>query len=218
MPWIGYFDKMDKADIFVLLDDVQYKKNEWQNRNKIRTVKAWQWLTVPVAYSFGQKISDINIDNKDNWKTKHIKSINLNYSKAAYFEEYSRVFAGILSRDWVKLSELNIYIINKIKEALGIRTGVIKSSDLGIRTPSTLRLVDICKRLGAGTYISGPGGKNYLDESLFEKNGIKLVYQKYEHPEYRQVYKGFCPYMSVVDLLFCTGPGSLDKIREGRRV
>ncbi len=216
MPWMGYFDKMEQSDIFVILDDVQYKKNEWQNRNKIRTPDEWQWITVPVEYSFGQKIEDIRINNRSNWRKKHIKSLSLNYSKAEYFSKYFGIFEKILSREWVSLCDLNVYVINEFRKVLGIGSDIIKSSGLGINTSSTRRLVDICKDLGGDTYISGPGGRDYLEENIFEENGIKLIYQAYEHPEYKQVYKGFYPYMSVIDLLFCEGPGSLDKIKEGR--
>ena len=218
MPWMGYFDKMDQADTFVILDDVQFKKNEWQNRNKIRTLKDWQWLTVPVEYSFGQKIREIKIDNKNNWRTKHLKSIKLNYSRAAFFDEYIGLFEGVLAQEWPELTELNIAIIKLLKNCLGIDTELLINSEMDIRSTRTQRLIDICKKLEADTYISGLGGKDYLEADLFEQNGINLEYQEYKHPVYKQVYKGFSPYMSIVDLLFCAGKDSLDKVREGRVV
>ena len=216
IPWMGYFDKIDQADVFVILDDVQFKKNEWQNRNKIRALNDWQWLTVPVEYSFGQKIREIKIDNKNNWRMKHLKSIKLKYSKSPFFNEYMGLFEGVLSKEWGELVELNNTIIKMLNNCLGIDTELLISSDMNISTTRTQRLVDICKKLEADTYLSGVGGKAYLEADLFEKNGITIEYQAYKHPVYKQVYNGFYPYMSIVDLLFCMGKESLEKVREGR--
>jgi hypothetical protein len=217
LPWLGFFDKMDQSDIFVLLDDVQYKKNEWQNRNKIRNAEGWQWLTVPVLYDFGQKINEVKIDNRRDWREKHMKSLELNYSKAPYFKDYSSFFREVFEKEWEHLAELSIYFISGLKDLLGIETKIIKSSRLNITTEKTDRLVDLCKKLEADVYLSGAGGSDYLDESAFAQSGIKLEYQKYTHPEYDQVYKGFYPHMSVADLLFCCGDKGLDIIREGRK-
>ncbi|MEA3490189.1 MAG: WbqC family protein [Candidatus Omnitrophota bacterium] len=217
LPWLGYFDKMDRADVFVLLDDVQFKKNEWQNRNKIRNADRWQWLTVPVLYEFGQKLNEVRINSRENWRDKHRKGLELNYSRAGYFDGYFPFFREVFGREWELLADINIHCIEYLKEALGIKTELLKSSSLDIRTDKTQRLVDICKKLGADTYLSGAGGADYLDLEMFRKNGIKLEFQEYSHPEYRQMFEGFEPYMAVVDLLFCQGKKSLDIIREGRK-
>jgi len=217
LPWLGYFDKMDSADVFVILDDVQYKKNEWQNRNKIRTAEGWQWLTVPVLYKFGQKMDKVRIDNHRDWRARQAKSLEYNYSRAAYFSKYASFFQDLFEKDWDLIVDLNIYIINHLKETLGINTEVVNSSTLGVSSASTERLVEICAKLKADIYLSGAGGKEYLEQGLFKDKGIELEFQEYVHPEYDQVYKGFYPYMSVVDLLFCHGDGSLDIIKEGRK-
>ena len=217
LPWLGYFDKMDQSDVFVLLDDVQYKKNEWQNRNKIRNSEGWQWITVPVLYDFGQKIREVKIDTGSNWREKHIKSIELNYSKAPYFDKYFSFFKDSLEKEWLSLSELNTHFIGFFKKTLGIETELVKSSDLDVKTSSTERLVDICKLLKAEVYLSGAGGEEYLDAEMFNKSGIRLEFQAYEHPRYEQAYEGFEPYMSVADLLFCQGDKSIEIIREGRK-
>ena len=217
LPWLGYFDKMDQADVFVLLDDVQYKKNEWQNRNKIRNAEGWQWITVPVLHEFGQKIYEIKIDNQRDWREKHLKSIEQNYSQAPYFKENFSFCKEILEKEWEHLVELNIGFVQHLKKGLGISTDIVRSSTLGIETDKTERLVDICKHLQADIYLSGTGGSDYLEEEKFQESGIQLEYQKYTHPEYKQVYNGFCPHMSVIDLLFCCGSESLNIIREGRK-
>ena len=217
LPWLGYFDKMDRADVFVLLDDVQYKKNEWQNRNKIRNVRTSQWLTVPVLYRFGQKINEVRINNKDNWRGKHYKSIETNYSRAPHFGKYAAFFRHSFEREWEKLEDVNFHFIEYLKEALGIKTVLARSSSFSVKGRSTSKLVNLCKKLKADTYISGAGGREYLDAELFRKNGIKLEFQDYAHPAYKQVYDGFEPYMSVVDLLFCHGKNALHIIREGRK-
>ncbi|NQT32156.1 MAG: WbqC family protein [Candidatus Omnitrophica bacterium] len=207
---------MDQVDVFVLLDDVQYKKNEWQNRNKIRNAESWQWITVPVIYEFGQLIKDIKIDNHGSWRSKHLKSIELNYSHAPFLEEHLPCFKETLSKEWELLADINIEFIHRIKEALGISTELCVSSSMNIQTASTERLVDICKGLKADTYLAGAGGAEYMDVDLFKKNGIGLEFQNYTHPKYPQAYKGFQPNMAVIDLLFCRGKESLDIIREGR--
>jgi hypothetical protein len=218
LPWLGYFDKIDQADVFVLLDDVQYKKNEWQNRNKIRNADGEQWLTVPVLHDFGQLINEIKINDRESWRAKHIKSLEQNYSKAPFFENYFRSFCDIFMVDWEYLSRLNICLIMYFKDALAINTDMIRSSALDVKYSSTERLVEICRRLKADTYISGAGGREYLEEGKFSDSGIKVEYQEYKHPEYEQVFRGFSPYMSVIDLLLCKGPESLDIIRSGRSI
>ena len=216
LPWLGYFDKMDRADVFVLLDDVQYKKNEWQNRNKIRNAESWQWLTVPVVYDFGRLLSEVKIDNKTGWRTKHLKSIEMNYSRAPYFKGYSGFFEELYGKEWSLLADLNSEMILYLKERLGIKTRLIKSSELGIKSSATNRLVDICGKLNADVYLSGAGGAEYLDEALFAAAGIKLEYQSYEHPVYKQAFDGFEPNMAVIDLMFMEGDKSLKIIRGGR--
>jgi hypothetical protein len=168
-------------------------------------------------HEFGQKIFEIKIDNKRDWRAKHLKGIEQNYSKAASFGKNFDLCREILEKEWEHLVELNISFISRLKEELGIRTDIVRSSTLGIETDKTRRLVDICKRLGADTYLSGAGGREYLEEEKFAESGIKLEFQDYSHPEYKQAYGDFHPYMSIIDLLFCCGEKSIDIIREGRK-
>jgi len=221
LPWLGYFDKIDKSDCFVFLDTVQYKKREFQNRNKIRTKKDFIWLTVPVktkGASF-QKLSDVQIDNEVNWQKEHINSLQTWYSSAPHFNDYFPFFKSVYARKWEKLIDLNIHIIEFILETLGIRTKIYLESEIKTQLTSTLRLVEICNKLDADIYLSGIGGKNYLDELKFSENSIDLQYQSFTHPIYPQRFTSgeneFSSYMSIVDLMFNAGPNSINILRKG---
>lgn len=207
-PWLGYFDKIAKSDVFVFLDDVQYKKNEWQNRNKIKTSQGEQWLTVPVLYHFPEKIIEVKINNQIDWKKNHLHSFTSNYSKAKYFHEIFDSFSEIYDRGWSNLVDLNLATIQKSIDFLGIKTQLLKSSQMNIEGSSTERLVAICKYLKADTYIAGQGGKDYVDESLFNATNIKLVFQDFSHPVYTQCFGDFLPNLSIIDLLFNCGSES----------
>jgi hypothetical protein len=214
LPWLGYFDKARQSDIFILLDNVQFKKNEWQNRNRIRTPQGWQWLTVPVLHDFGTDINAIMINNKISWREDHQKAIQLNYCKAPYFNEYYPFFQKAWDQEWEKLSEINIYFVRLIAELLGIKTRIVLSSEYEAVDHKTMRLVDLCRYFNADTYLSGEGGMAYLDEGQFKSHGIKVSVQQYRHPQYPQRWmnkdsEGFISHLSVIDLLFNCGPESL---------
>jgi hypothetical protein len=200
---------MARSDVFVLLDDVQYKKNEWQNRNKIRNARGWQWITIPVKYRFGEKINQVKIDNTGHWRKEHYNSLIINYGKAPYFREYEPFFKDAYERTWEYLVDINIYFIEFIVRALGLQSKLIRSSRLGVRENRSERLAAICKKVGARTYLSGEGAREYLDLSVFAENNIEVIFQNYCPPVYRQAYQGFEPFMSVVDLLFNYGSKSL---------
>ena len=216
LPWLGYFDKIDRADVFVLLDTVQYKKNEFQNRNKIKTAQNWQWLTVPVKYHFPQTIEEVPINNTVNWAHKHNQALLSNYAKSPYFSAHKDFFNTTFAKDWEWLTNLNTHTVTGLIECLGISTPVERVTDWELSEDPTGRLVDICKQTGAETYLSGAGGQEYLDMPQFEAAGIDVIFQTYQHPEYAQRFGEFEPYMSVVDLLFNCGPESLEIIRSGR--
>jgi hypothetical protein len=207
LPWLGYFDKIAKSDCFVFLDCVQYKKREFQNRNKIRTKDGWIWLTVPViSKSKGfQLINEVLINNSIGWQNKHLKSIICCYKNAKYFNEHIGFFENIYNKKFEKLIDINLAIIYYLLEQFSIKTKIFFESSLSISTKKTQRIIDICKKLNADTYLSGIGGKDYLDEELFEKENIKLIYQDFKHPVYKQCYEPFIPYMSAIDFLFNCG-------------
>lgn len=217
LPWLGYFDKIDKSDAFVFLDKAQYKKREYQNRNKIRTRDGWTWLTVPVISKgrYNQKIYEVEIGNAIDWQASHWNSLKASYNKAAYFKDYLDFFEEVYTSKWNKLAKLNVYIIKYLLVCLNINTPLYYESDLKTTNQGTERIAEICKKLGADTYLSGIGGKAYLDESLLSQEGIKLAYQDFYHPQYRQQYDGFEPYMAAIDLLFNHGKDSLQILRIG---
>jgi len=215
LPWLGYFDKMSKADVFCYLDNVQYKKNEWQNRNRIKIAQGRQWITVPVRYRFPQKINEVEINNSVKWKKKHIQAFITNYSKASYFNNYISYFEDFFSENWLLLSDLNVFLIERLRDFLDLQSKpTVLASRLTLRDDPTDRLVDICKAVGADTYLSGQDGIKYMDLKRFEETGIKVITQEFNHPVYPQLYHEFQSHLSIVDLLFNCGPESMDKIRE----
>ena len=216
LPWLGYFDKIERSDVFVFLDNVQFKKNEWQNRNKIKTDQQWQWLTVPVIHKFGQKIREVEINNTVRWGKKHLTALMTHYSKAGFFKEHSAFFEQTYAQEWKSLADLNMHLIQYLTKALGIsNTEFSISSAYESREEPTERLVDLCKEAEGDIYLSGRDGAKYLNLDEFEKDGIQVIFQDYDHPRYPQLYGDFEPYMSVIDLLFNCGPESLSILKKG---
>lgn len=213
LPWTGYFDKMRRADVFCYLDSVQYKKNDWQNRNRIKTAQGWQWLTVPVYYRFPALIGEVKISAAVDWRKKHLQALVTNYGRAPFFKHYIGIFEQIYAQEWEYLSELNICLIERLKQILGLgHKPVMRSSRLQLRENPTDRLIDICKALKADTYMSGQDGVKYMDLKRFQENDIQVVVQNFEPPVYPQRFKDFEAGLSIVDLLFNCGPGSLEEI------
>lgn len=214
LPYIGFFQKAASCDCFAIWDSVQFVKRGafgWINRNKIKTKDGWMWLTVPVLTKgkYKQLIMDTRINNDLPWQRKHWRSICLNYEKAPYFGKYSGFFEELYKKKWDKLAELNVAAIDYIIKALGIKTRIIKCSDFLLNSRGTDLIIDMCKKTGADTFLSGKHGKDYLDEESFKKNNIKLAYQNFKHPRYRQLYGPFVENLSVIDLLFNEGPKSI---------
>lgn len=214
LPWLGYFDKIDRADVFVLLDNVQFKKNEWQNRNKIKTAQGWQWLTVPVTYQYPQLINEVEINNRDKWQHRQRQAILSNYKKALFWSTLEGFFDEIYSSDWKYISALNIFVVRRIAELLGIETPILIASEIGIfpEDPDE-RLISIVNHFGADTYLAGSGGRGYMNLEKYERKGIRVKFQDFRHPEYQQLFSAFEPFMSVVDLIFNHGDESLQIIR-----
>ncbi len=217
LPWLGYFNKIDTADVFVLLDNVQFKKNEWQNRNKIKTPQGWQWLTVPVQKKFGLKINQVKIASEHNWKNKHLKSLELNYQKAPYFQDYFEIVEKIYAKPWQKLLDLNTVLIKEFVRILNINTEIVTASHLEpLPEQPDDRLIALTHKLGGEIYLAGEGGKNYMQIAKYEEAGIKVVFQNFNHPVYPQLHGAFLPGMAIVDLLFNCGPDSLEIIRKAQ--
>ncbi len=214
LPWLGCFEQIARSDVFVIYDDVQFVKGSWRNRNRIKTAQGVQWLTVPVSTK-GQGfplINQVHINQSQSWQKKHIKTLNQNYGKARYFEQYAQGLFNILDRSWSYLIDLNFALIKWFLTVFEIDTRLILSSELNIEGTGTQRLVDIVSHLGGNTFYEGSVGKNYLEEVQFEKAGIQIEYQEYSHPTYHQMFGDFIPYLSVIDLLFNSGSKSLEII------
>jgi hypothetical protein len=218
LPWLGYFDKMDQVDCFVLLDDVQFKKNEWQNRNRIKTAAGWQWLTVPVLHRFPQRIREVRINQTDPWSRKHLQALVSNYASAPFFDLHRPFFEEIYAREWTLLLDLNLATIAYLAEALGIRTKVVTASSLPVPADmeATERLIAICQAVGATTYLSGVGGRGYLDLARFEETGIRVLFQAFQTRPYPQCFGAFVPDLSIVDLMFNCNEHGVEILRQGR--
>ncbi len=214
LPWLGYFHKILRADVFVLLDTVQFKKNEWQNRNRIKTAQGWQWLTVPVSYKYPQLIGQVTITNKVKWQHKQRQAILSNYKKAGYYHYMDDLFDGIFSRTWELISELNVSVVKGLAGVLGIDTPIYVASEVGEfpENPDE-RLIAIVKHFKGNTYLAGSGGRGYMELQKYEKHGIEVIFQDYRHPEYEQLFGDFEANMSVIDLILNHGDGSLDILR-----
>ena len=209
LPYLGFFDKMRQADIFVIYDDAQFNKDDFQHRNKIRIFHGWKWLTVPVEKKL-IPINEIKIRNEQinkglTWSDAQFKEIRDSYLDTPNYERYENKLEEIYMKRYDKLIDLNLEIIYFLMDAFNIKTKLVFSSELGFTSRSTQRLVEIVESLGGDTYLSGTSGMNYLDVSLFHDKNIKLEFQYFKYPVYKQNYEGFIPNMSSIDILFNTG-------------
>lgn len=215
MPWLGFFHKINMSETFVVLDNVQYRKRYFQNRNKIRTKKGWQWIYVSVKREdlSDQLIKDVEIQNEDAlWNRKISGSLSHSYSKSKFFKLYWNDFASIFDKNYDLLSDLNMDIIRYIFDKLGIKRKIVFASTLDVLGKKGDLMFNICKALDADTYISGISGRDYLDFQKFKDNNIEVVIQEFHHPIYKQMYEPFIPCISAVDLLFNYGDESLNII------
>lgn len=213
LPWLGFFEQVYRSDIFVFYDDVQYDKEGWRNRNRIKTAQGIHWLSVPVQTKGRelQTVRDAEIDNRTDWRSKHLISLQQNYAKAPFYAQYADFLNSVYTREWRWLIDLDMELIHGITKFLGMERDFRFSSDLGIKGERVERLVAICQHLGATCFYEGAAGRNYMDESQFVPHNIRLEFQQYPHPVYHQQHKkaGFLPYLSVIDLLLNHGADSL---------
>jgi hypothetical protein len=211
IPWKGYFDLMNSVDEFVLFDDVQYTKRDWRNRNQIKTPRGTEWLTIPVkvAGSYLQKVRETRVDS-DAWPREHWAALTHNYARAPFFGAYRERFEELyLGATSPMLSEVNHHFLTALAGTLGIATRISWSMDYEIVEGRTERLVHICRQAGATEYLSGPSARAYIDPGAFDAAGIALKYADYTgYPEYPQLHGPFEHHVSILDLLFNTGPGA----------
>lgn len=208
VPWKGYFDLIHDADLFVFYDDVQFTKNDWRNRNKLKDPSGTTWITIPVGADIRRRICDVAPSNAI-WQTKHWKTLSQLYGRAPHFGRYrewlEHVYRG---RVWASLSELNQYLIEHIsRDFLGMKTKFLNSTSLSGEGRGQERLLNMLRDAGATRYVSGPAGKAYIEPGAFDARGIDLVWKDYSgYPEYAQFFPPFRHDVSILDLLFHTGP------------
>lgn len=214
IPWRGYFDFIHEVDIFVFLDDVQYTRQDWRNRNRINTINGNTiWLSVPIIGGINQLIKDVIIDNSQNWIRKHLDSIKQNYGKATYFNEYFELIENELSKQYESLSDLDISLTKTLSDRLKITTEFINSSTIPSEGTKDVKLIQIVKHLKGDLYLSGPAAKDYIQPKLWEDAGVTIAYKEYpRYLEYPQISTPFEPAVSIIDLLFMVGPKANDYI------
>ncbi len=218
LPWKGYFDLISEADIFVFYDDVQYTKNDWRNRNRIKTPNGSEWITVPVGQSLDRLVCEVKLEDP-RWQAKHWKTIEQNYRKAPHFERYRAFFEDVyLKRTWTTLSELNHHLIRELATSfLGLRPEFMDSRQFKAEGAKLDALLNLLKQVGAGHYISGPAARDYIDPAAFECAGSGLEVKDYSgYPEYPQFHPPFEHAVSIVDTLFQLGPEAGPYVARGK--
>lgn len=217
LPWLGLFHKIALADMFISFDQVQYQPKDWNNRNQIKTQQGPIWLSVPVLRKgyLEKTISDIEINNSEPWARKHLKSLQLAYAKAPYFNQYADFFQEIYSRRWERLVDLNEAMLRGFMEILDINVPIRSAGEWEFQGEKSDLVLDMCRQVGAHNYIFGAMGRDYAEMSSFEAAGISIHFQDYAHPVYPQLHGEFVSHLSIVDLIFNCGEESRDILLSG---
>lgn len=217
LPWLGLMHKIALADLFVSLEHTQYVHDDWVNRNQVKLKTGPAWLSVPVKKKghLGKTLADIEIDTTVPWRRKHWRTMEAAYGKAPHFAEYAPFFEDLYSREWPRLIDLNMHIIEWLLLTLKIETPIYRPAEHEFEGSKSTLIIDICRKRGADVHVFGALGRNYVDIAIFERAGIGTVFQDYRHPAYPQLHGAFCSHLSVVDLLFNCGENSRDIIMSG---
>ena len=208
LPWLPYLLKIEESDLFIILDSVDFQKNGLQNRNQIKTAQGGSWLTVPVRQKFGQKIVDVEINGGVDWRKKHWVSIVQNYGKASCFNRYAGELESLYLKEWEKLIDLNLELLQMMLRWMEIPTRLLRSSGMQAQGKSSDLVLNLCREAGATRYVSGFGGCSYLDSGAFANAGIDIVYRSPNLPVcYPQQYPkvGFLNDLSALDLILNCG-------------
>ena len=211
IPWRGYFHQIQKADIFIFFDDVQYEKRGWCSRNRIKTANGTQWLSIPVlnkgSIIQNTPINEIEIDKSQNlWREKHRKTLRQSYGKAPFFAKYEQLLSDFYERDDQLLADLTIDLTVALARELGIeKTKFRRASEFAASGVKTGRLLFLLEKIGATHYITGAAAKSYIEEEKFKEAKIELEYMSYDYPEYEQFYPPFDGRVSILDTLFMKG-------------
>ncbi|MDZ4861717.1 MAG: WbqC family protein [Candidatus Hydrogenedentes bacterium] len=209
LPWLRYFDKIERSDVFIVLDNIQYNKNGWQNRNKIKTSTGETLLTVPVCAPLGSRLDEVRIDDTQPWRRKHWATLQQNYRRAPYFGRHETFLQSIYSREWQRLNDVNRVMLEYFASEMDIETPIVYSSELDVPGAGTERLVNLLQAVGAKTYYSGAYAlEEYLDIDQITDRGILLQLQDWHAPVYQQLHGEFVPELSVIDLILNCGPAS----------
>lgn len=211
LPWVGYFGLMMASDIFIFLDNVQFQKRGWQQRNQIKTLKGNLFLTVPVKTKnrYNQFVNEVEVDNSTDFKKNHFKSIEFNYNKTDFFKQYELELKEIYNKKYDRLVTLNYDLIYWIKEKLNIKTKLIKSSDFEKQGNKDELIANLVEKVNSKNYLFTEGSKDYiLDSKIFQYKKIKLTKFNFNIEAYKQQYENFLPHMSIIDLLFNLGEKS----------
>jgi len=216
LPWMGYFNKIKDSDVFVFLDSATYSRNGFHNRNKIKTSQDWCYLTIPIPRDeCFHPMKQVKLPEDNGWAKKHMQSIQSNYSKSHFWDKYKDFFDDLYNNrvgEFSTLADLNIYFIEYICKELGIKTKLLRDSQMDINhdLKSSELLLAICKSLQADKYLSGPSGKKYLDLEIFNKDNIEIEFQDYHQKSYKQLFGDFVPGLSILDILFNEGTDALN--------
>jgi hypothetical protein len=215
LPWLGFFDKLRRCDVFIIEDNIQYEQQGFTNRNRIKTPDGVKWLTVPIEHQgHPLQINEVRISNdgEPSWAKRHWLSLMHNYCKAPFWEKYCGFFEQTYSKEWEKLFDLNLHLIKGLMSIFNLDTPLVMASSLNVFERKNDGVVAKCKILGADILLCGNGAKGYIDLKQFDEEGIKVIFQDFRHPTYRQLYGKFVNDLSVVDYLFCNGP-TLNKLQ-----
>ncbi len=209
LPWLRYFEKIARSDVFIVLDNIQFTKNGWQNRNMVKTANGVVLLTVPVQAFAGCRLDQVVINDKAPWRKKHWRTIAQAYGKAPYFDDHAPFLEGVYANSWSCLNDLNRYMLEYFTKALGVDTRLVYGSDLRVSGAASERLINLIRAVGGDEYYTGEyAARTYLDVPRFECAGIPIRVQEWESAEYPQLHGEFVADLSIVDLLLNTGPES----------
>jgi hypothetical protein len=217
LPWLGFFQKMASTDVFILLDNVPYSKNSYQNRVKIKSAQGEQWLTVPVLTKgrSGQLTCEVLINNAIGWQKKHLAALRTNYQRASAFEQVLTWLEPLYSETYTKLAIFNRALIEAVVHQLKLPVRLVNASSLTSDGSGAGLLLQLVQAVGCAVYLSGPSGRDYLDTSIFRRAGVEVRFQQFQHPVYPQLYGDFIPGLSILDLLMNVEPYATEGYLKG---
>lgn len=221
LPWLRYLDKIARSDLFLVLDDAEFNKNGWQNRNRLKGPSGPLILTAPVLHRLGQRLEEIELRRDLPWARKHLRTIEQSYARSPYLEAFHPALERIYAAPWERLVDLDVEMLRWHMGALGIETPIRRTSELGVPGRATGRLVDLIRAVGGTAYLTGAHALTaYLDPLLFRREGVELLVHEWTCPEYRQAHpqKGFVPDLATLDLLLAEGPASREILERGGRI